>query len=254
MEKEYAIINGRDLMSNKSMYQTGRMQFITEDQYRAILKASMKVSLRDFFLFYLCGNLGLRVSQVIGIRIDDLQDNRLRIPIVKTDMARWIELPEAVLKRLNQYRINYSINSGYLFPGRFESTHISKSRAQRIFNYYSRKTLNINASIHSLRHFRGISVYLIRRSIHDVAETLGHKSLESSRIYARLTLGQKKDILEEAGIIDEGIDSSRGEKKDGEGQPKKEDGLGMEGRDPRDLKFGWRGGSRSKKFRSKSSK
>jgi integrase len=200
-------------MSNKAASQTGRIKIITSDQFNAILGLAKRHSPRDYLLLFLCGNLGLRVSELIRLRVTDLGSGQIRIPKLKImgrskdgrikkneipEDGEWIALPNEIRVEIEKYLTHYRIGAGFIFPGR--DGHLTRMSAQDIFYRYAKK-IGINASIHSLRHFRGSTIYSQYKDIYAVALALRHKSLESSKVYATTTMETRSEMLRNAGII-----------------------------------------------------
>jgi integrase len=200
-------------MVNKSIEETGRSKSITKEQYQNILDLAKK-NLRDWFFLYLIGNWGLRVGEAIRLRVEDFsfRDKTVKIPRIKIRgkgilergklSGSWDEMPfeERPIEHLEGYLNTYNIKEGWLFPG-LNSLHLSESRAQKIFYFYSRK-IGIKASIHSLRHYKGYSLYKSTIDILAVKTVLRHRSIRSSEIYTEPTLEMKRRIMSTGGYVD----------------------------------------------------
>jgi len=75
--------------------------------------------------------------------------------------------------------------SPYLFTGR--EGPLKKRMVQTLFNKYAEAAGIPERSVHALRH--SIAVHLLEagRSIEYVADHLGHKNIQNTRIYAQIT-------------------------------------------------------------------
>lgn len=194
-------------MANRSIRETGRSKFITEDQYRKILELSYNTNKRDYFLLYLIGNLGLRVSEAVRLEVEDFDLDEMYVVIRTSKTRRFnpdhenelLPIDRPLIKRLMEYCNEYGIKSGYLFRGR--KSHLTKCQAQNIFYKYSR-LIGIHASIHSLRHYRGFSVFEQTSDITAVRYMLRHKSEKTAQIYSHPTLKARRNILEKIPIVD----------------------------------------------------
>ncbi len=173
-------------MTNKSIKQTGRSKFITEDDYREILALAKEDSFRNYFLLYLAGNLGLRVGELILLKKQsfNLEKALIYIPIIKMKregkefnmLACSEKMKETFLTYCNSYNI-----VDWLFKGG-EKGHLSKRQVQSIFYKYA-QILDIKASIHSLRHYRGFRIFEETQEIAMVKYGLRHGSVSSALIY-----------------------------------------------------------------------
>ena len=214
-------------MANKSVKETGRRKSITEKEYKSILDLASS-NLRDWFFLYLVGNWGLRVGEAIRLKVEDfkIKEAIVRVPRIKIKgkgrlergevSGRYDEMPfdYRPSEYLERYLNTYNIREGWVFQGN-GNKHISESRAQKIFYHYV-KQIKVKASIHSLRHYKGYSIYDKTTDVLAVKAVLRHKSIRSSEVYTEPTLELRKKIMDIGGYVDH------------EGFYKKEDTLTLE--------------------------
>lgn len=200
-------------MANKSIKETGRRKSITEKEYKSILGLASS-NLRDWFLLYLIGNWGLRVGETIRLKVEDFEKREaiVKIPRIKIKgkgklergriSGKYDEMPfdSRPFEHLERYLRAYNIREGWLFQGN-GNEHLSESRAQKIFYYYA-KQIKIKASIHSLRHYKGYSIYDKTTDVLAVKAVLRHKSIRSSEVYTEPTLELRKKIMDIGGYVD----------------------------------------------------
>jgi integrase len=193
---------------------TSRQKYLTEEEYKRFLD-SIRGD-RDYLLFLLCGNLGLRVGELVRLRVADLiqedtQEFYLHAPTLKRGSKKGVRtgslkrgcLPKAyedlpiskdvvdlVLKYINKHKIK-----DWLFP--YKDSHIPEYSVARYFKFYAKKAgLDSSYSIHALRHFRGFQIYKYRGDLKAVQALLRHKSIKTTSIYAELNLGSKRRVVE----------------------------------------------------------
>jgi len=143
---------------------------------------------RDRLLFGLCYHHGLRVGEVELLRRADVDLVRGRILIRRLKGGAWSEQPlfarDADLLRLHLGGGEFADRP--LFPGRRGS--LRKRQIQSLFDRY-RTAAGLPAiySSHSLRH--SIATHLLDAgcSLEFVQSHLGHQSIRSTSIYARIT-------------------------------------------------------------------
>ncbi|MEE8143006.1 MAG: site-specific integrase [Planctomycetota bacterium] len=131
---------------------------------------------------------GLRVSEVVHLRVRDIDSGRqmLRIDQGKERQDRYVMLSEKLLVVLRQYWRSLR-PWPWLFPGQIPGRPLTPSSAQRVF-YQARDAARItkNVSVHCLRH--SFATHLLESGVHirKIQLLLGHKSLRSTEIYTHV--------------------------------------------------------------------
>ncbi len=83
----------------------------------------------------------------------------------------------------------------YLFTGR--KGPLQKRQVQQLFTDYS-KAAGIKArSVHALRHSMAVHLLEAGRGIEYVADHLGHKNIQNTRIYAQITHPLREQVFRE---------------------------------------------------------
>ena len=160
----------------------------------AVMKSQSRAGRRDKILFQLIYAGGLRVSEAVGLKMDDIDFTQGSLTVVgKGDKERRIYLKPFVLKQLQQYSTENGLD-GYLFPGRGHG-HITARNAQMRFKEYVRKAgLPEHVSPHSLRHSIAVHYLVGGAPITFVQSLLGHASLATTGIYTQLADEMTKEI------------------------------------------------------------
>jgi integrase len=88
------------------------------EQIRAIKEYLLHQSYRDYFLFTFGINSGLRISDIIGLRVMDVRNTEyLRIREKKTGKIRKIRVTGALKQEIEKYT-SQMVDSDLLFPSR----------------------------------------------------------------------------------------------------------------------------------------
>lgn len=98
---------------------------------------------------------GLRVSEVVRLRIEDIDSERMLIHVRqgKGRKDRYSLLAQVALKELRNYVRAFKPEK-WLFPGSDNENHITERTVQRIFESASEKCgIKKDVSIHTLRHY-----------------------------------------------------------------------------------------------------
>lgn len=136
---------------------------------------------------------GLRVSEVICLKVSDIDKERMLIHIRqgKGRKDRYSILSESAFKVLKKYAIQHEVKD-WLFPGELEGSHISERSVQNIFKSACIKAkIKKDVSVHSLRHSFATHLLETGTDLRYIQELLGHKSTKTTEIYTHVS---KKDI------------------------------------------------------------
>ncbi len=132
---------------------------------------------------------GLRVSEVVKLRIEDIDSKRMMIHIrqSKGRKDRYVMLSEVALQILRTYVKKYYVEK-WLFPGGREGRHITERSVKKIFEKAKIKAkIQKDVSIHSLRH--SFATHLLEGGIdlRYIQELLGHTSSKTTEIYTHVS-------------------------------------------------------------------
>ena len=141
---------------------------------------------RDRLLFQLIYAGGLRVSEVVGLRVRDIDFTQGTLRVVgKGNKERRIYLKPYVLEQLRQYIARNEL-ADYLFPGRGDSHITARNMQMRLKKYVRRAGLPEEVSPHTLRHSIAVHYLVGGAPITFVQNLLGHESLATTGIYTQL--------------------------------------------------------------------
>jgi integrase/recombinase XerD len=136
---------------------------------------------------------GLRVSEVVKLKITDIDSNRMQIFIAaaKGKKDRMATLSKFNLQLLRDYVRLYKPKT-YLFEGQFFDTHYSIRSAQEVFKLMAEKLkLPNNLGFHSLRHSYATHLLENGTDIKYIQELLGHNDIKTTLRYTHVS---KKDL------------------------------------------------------------
>lgn len=152
-------------------------------------------NLKHLVMLKMCYGMGLRVSELVNLKIEDIDSNRMQVHIRngKGKKDRYIILPESVLAQLRDYYTEYK-PSEFLFEGQYGGQYSIRS-AQQVFRTAMNKArIKKRIGVHSLRH--SYATHLIEQGtdIRFVQELLGHKDIKTTLVYTHLTDSSKRKI------------------------------------------------------------
>jgi len=138
---------------------------------------------------------GLRVSEVCRLRVKDLDfDNDiLWVRQGKGSKDRQTLMPKNISKILQRY-VNKKTLNDYVFENR-QGRRLSERTVQKVFWQALKKSgVKKHATCHSLRH--SFATHLLEKGldIRYIQELLGHKRLETTQIYTKVTSNKLQEI------------------------------------------------------------
>jgi site-specific recombinase XerD len=146
-------------------------------------------SLRDRALLETDYATGMRVSEVVRLRIEDLDSKRMTIRIEqgKGRKDRYVMLSPSLLLTLRAY-YRASKPKGFLFPGKGGDKPVCVSVAQKAFTMAKHRAgILKRVSFHSLRHSFATHLLEDGANVRQIQALLGHRSLQTTERYTHLT-------------------------------------------------------------------
>lgn len=181
---------------------------INKIEIQKLLSAAKKQSLRDYTMVHLALSTGLRVSEIVGLYIEDVArygpvSNILTVPsrISKGGKKRHIPINEEsriVLQRYLSLRLeHYPVLNpdSFLFMSRYTFRPLNTRDFQRIVNLLSITSIGRKISPHTLRHTFATMV-LKHTNLRVVQELLGHVRLNTTQIYTHVDLEDSRAAIE----------------------------------------------------------
>jgi len=160
---------------------------ISEEKVLAGL-LSMK-NLKHQALLFTAYSAGLRVSEVVTLKITDVDSDRmqLRIEGAKGKKDRMATLAKATLQILREYVRQYR-PAYYLFEGQQKGTPYSARSSQSVFNrVFKQLGLPPTISFHSLRHSYATHLLENGTDIRYIQELLGHNDINTTLRYTHVS-------------------------------------------------------------------
>lgn len=148
------------------------------------------------FLLLIIYSAGLRVSEVVKLRRQDIDFDRRMIHIrqAKGKKDRFVMLSLRVANAFTEYKDYYKIHP-WLFPGQNPEKHLSIKSAQMIFKKAcERAKIQKDVSIHSLRHAFATHLLEDGTDLRYIQELLGHKSSRTTEIYTHVSKTEVRKI------------------------------------------------------------
>ena len=128
-------------------------------------------------------SVGLRVSEIVNLKIEDIDSKRMLIHIknAKGRKDRIVPLSEKVLILLREYFMQYKPKE-YLFNGQ-NSTQYSIGSCQAIYKKY----IDPTGHIHTLRHSCFTNLLENGTDLRIIQKIAGHSSSKTTKIYTHVS-------------------------------------------------------------------
>lgn len=190
---------------------------LTEEQYMVILEEASRKA-RDWMLLFTPGNTGLRISEVLHLRVSDF-DRATGIQIIRRKKKVLERDTLAVARELYDYFDQYVAEEeldadDWLFPGRCgpcyrkitergkvlrreklcTGGHLTIRRVQAIWDkILERANLKMKGrGIHTLRHYDLTRFYRVNKDLRATQLRAGHSSPITTTIYADVVEMEEK--------------------------------------------------------------
>ena len=138
---------------------------------------------------------GLRVSEAVSLRYEDISATRMQIHVSKTKnrSERKAILAQKMLNRLCWHWVDSGKpdKGEYIFPGQKPGTHLSKETVRIVMKKHLEEIGmgDRGFSPHSCRHCFGLTLYESGADLLSIRDAMGHKSINSTTVYASLGIG-----------------------------------------------------------------
>lgn len=161
----------------------------SKKQIDALKKYLRGQNLRDYLLFVLGINSGLRISDLLKLTVEDVQgQERISIREQKTGKSKDFPLSETCKKAINEYLKTTGLTDSYLFTSRKGNKPITRVQAYRILNEAA-QYVGIKEAVgtHTLRKTFGYHAYQNGVDITRIQKLLNHSAPSVTLAYIGIT-------------------------------------------------------------------
>lgn len=145
-------------------------------------------NLKHLLILKTAYGMGLRVSELIALKVNDIDIDRRQVHIVssKGKKDRYVHFPESLKPLYLDYLKAYQ-PSVYLFEGQFSEQYTVRS-AQSVFRNAMKKAgINKSSGIHGLRHSYATHLLEAGTDMIFIQKLLGHNHIKTTEIYAKVS-------------------------------------------------------------------
>ncbi|MCO4293063.1 site-specific integrase [Solitalea sp. MAHUQ-68] len=161
-------------------------------------KGSKKDIHRDMFVFAAYAG-GLRISDILMLRWQQYNGERVVVNTHKTGTTVSIKLPPRAIQIIEKYKTEYTVNEDFIFP--LLKRFIDYSVEKTLFSWISSHSAYTNADLKDLAKSAGINkklhFHVSRHTwatralskgmrIEYVSRLMGHNSIKTTQVYAKI--------------------------------------------------------------------
>lgn len=176
-----------------------------DELFRHIQSANGDSSARNMALISLLLYGGLRISELINLRVTDIRfgENYVQVLHGKGNKQRLVPLPDQVMANLRSYlKCREYPETPYLFTNR-SGGRLSRSSAYYIVKQLVRQVgLDSAISPHKLRHTCATLLLEAGIDLRYIQEFLGHADISTTQIYTHVSRAKLREIIEENNPFD----------------------------------------------------
>ena len=176
-------------------------KYLTLDQSAALLQAvSGQNEKRDYAILMLFLNCGIRRSELVGLNLTDVYEDRIRV-VGKGNKERFVYFGSACRKAIDAYleeRKQIELSDNRALFGSRDKNRISVTAVHRLV----KKALlqagldSTQFSAHKLRHTAATMMLSGGVDVKTVQEVLGHENLNTTQIYTHIESTELKIAAE----------------------------------------------------------
>lgn len=180
-------------------------QFMTEEEVLKLIESTFpkdkedERSLRDRAILEAFYSTGMRVSELAGLDIDDIDFIGGIVKVMgKGKKERIIPIGEIAIAAIRKYLDKRKRQTSALFLNKNGTRITTRGIENIVYKYITLAGIKQGVSTHTLRH--SFATHLLNRGadLRTVQELLGHANLSTTQIYTHITTERLKNVYDKA--------------------------------------------------------
>ena len=188
----------KNIRSQRQIYCEEKRE-LSKEEYIRLLKAAKNNPRIELILQTICGT-GIRVSELVYFTVENVNQGAINVSC--KNKIRTILIPTALKKLLLKYAKKNKIKSGVIF-------RTKSGKAMNRSNIWAQmKRLAKEAGVlpskvfpHNLRKLFAKTFYKAEKDIAKLADILGHRSINTTRIYIMTSGTEHRKKIEKLGLV-----------------------------------------------------
>ena len=173
--------------------------FLDEEEQLALIKSAR--NLRDKALIMTILSSGLRASEILNLKEDDLYRRSLIVSRGKGGKPRVTFIDPLTEKSIREYHHKREVDSVFVFTNSFGKPLSRQYLSRMISETALRAGIKKRVSAHTLRHSFATNMLRKGARIEDVQPLMGHSNISTTRLYMHFTneyLRERYDMFNKA--------------------------------------------------------
>lgn len=188
-----------DLTIKKIKQQTknSNEEVLSISDYKRLLRISKSIgNMKLYYIMKVLAMTGIRISELKFFTVESIKSNY--IPAFNKGKERNLIVRQDLARELRKYCRDNNIKTGCIFKGEKQDKLVFSTIWRQMKKVSGKARVNKNkVHAHSFRHlFAQVFLEEYSDNITELADILGHNSLETTRLYTRTSNAQKKSKLE----------------------------------------------------------
>ena len=176
--------------------------FMSEEESVQLIEAPKTGKInspRDRAIFEILYSTGIRVSELVGLNVDDVDfiGNIIKV-MGKGKKERMVPIGDTALNALKEYLDKRRVDNKFIFVNK-NGTRLSDRSVRNIINkYILEQAMAQHVSPHMFRHSFATHLLNHGADLRSVQELLGHVNLSTTQIYTHLTTEKLKKVYDQS--------------------------------------------------------
>ena len=174
-----------------------------KEYYRLLEAAGEKKGKRLYYVMQALCSTGIRVSELPFITVEAVKRKRARVHL--KGKSRWVLLPTKLCAQLKAYAARRGIREGSIFVTG-SGKPLDRSNILHEMKAVCGKAKVERGKVfpHNLRHLFACTYYDREKDLTHLADLLGHSSVNTTRIYTRVSGEEQVKQIDGLGLVKEG--------------------------------------------------
>ena len=174
-----------------------------KEYYRLLEAAGEKKGKRLYYVMQALCSTGIRVSELPFITVEAVKRKRARVHL--KGKSRWVLLPTKLCAQLKAYAARRGIREGSIFVTG-SGKPLDRSNILHEMKAVCGKAQVERGKVfpHNLRHLFACTYYDREKDLTHLADLLGHSSVNTTRIYTRVSGEEQVKQIDGLGLVKEG--------------------------------------------------
>lgn len=173
---------------------SGRKRFLSLEEIQAYMVACKEHSKMIYLFVLISLATGARFNEVRTLKTENIDYHNQQVYYIdtKNKESRGVHVDKSILDLLSEYLKERDIKNGFIFLNKKKTKLAS---IKEILEDIVKDLGFEDFHLHDMRHTTASYIAMNGGSLLDIAEILGHKSLNTSRIYSHLTKKHTATVL-----------------------------------------------------------